>query len=224
MKEWLEVHAQMIGLAVNVIVEATPDKLQPSWVQTYGQLIGVVIGATMAGVVALVLAIMNNRGSDARLKMQQDHELARENQRVSRDRMEELYVLVGHWTTLLQQNAILGLRLAKGNLTLSQYRDQQIEAARGSDVQAPRMNLLLGVYGSPQVMAAYKEVEDARNAFSTAIYPVELLAQDQLSRDSILINRPKVDKTSYLQLDGLATEITVKARALLETIASETNK
>lgn len=224
MEDRLEMRVQLIGLIVNVIGEATPDKLQPSWVQTYGQLIGVVIGATLAGAVAVALAIMNNRGSDVRLKMQQDHELAREQQRVSRDRLEELYVLAGHWTTLLEQNAILGLRLAKGLLTYGQYVDAQISATTNAKVEASRMNLLMGVYASEGVNAAYNAVKEANGAFLRKAHIVELLAQRERTSASDFIRTPKADEKLNSMLDELAGNIAAKARTLLGAIAAEAAK
>lgn len=224
MAQWLQTYAQLINVVVNVTGQSVPAQLQASWLQTYGQLIGVVIGATMAGAVALGLAIMNNRGSDTRLKMQQEHELLRERQRISRDRLEELYVLAGHWTTLLEQNAMLGLRLAKGLLTYDQYLDAQTSAATNSKVEASRMNLLMGVYASEDVNAAYNAVKDANGAFLRKAHIVELLSQRQRTSASDFIRTPKADEKLYSLLDELAGNIGPKVRTLMGAIAAEAAK
>ncbi|HEL3751586.1 TPA: hypothetical protein UMV35_003925 [Stenotrophomonas maltophilia] len=220
MSEWLDVCVVLASVVVRTTVEgsAKPDV---TWLQTYGQLIGVAIGAVLTGAVALLLAIMNNRSSDRRLKIQQDHDLQRDRQRMTRERLEELYVLTGHWTLGLEQYGILGLRLARGQLTYADYLDLQREQADNPQIQISRMDLLLNVYGSQQVSEAVAKVRDLRSALNKLLTRVENLSKIPGSSPFPYIATTPVDESLYTKMDNSVTAIVQAGRSLLEAIATQ---
>lgn len=221
MSEWLDGYMLLANVVVQTTVEGS-TKPDPSWLQTYGQLIGVAVGTLMTGAVAIALAVMNNRSSDGRLRMQQNHDLQRENQRITRERLEDLYVLAGHWTSALSQYGILGLRLAKGLLTYRQYLEVQSEQGGNPQVQLPRMELLLNVYGSSEVNQAVAKLKDARTAFNNMIHIVERTAQSPDRLTEAVVRTAPVDAKFYAKLDQLVGDMGQAGRDLLEAIATQT--
>lgn len=220
MLEWLS----SCVLIANIVVHASVDgasKAGTGWLQAYGQLIGVAIGSILTGVVAISLAVMNNRSSDQRLRMQQTHDLRRESQRTTRERLEELYVLAGHWRVSLTQYNILGLRLAKGMLTYNQYLDLQLQQSEKSKVEGPRMELLRDVYGSPAVIEAAAAVEAARDAWNSKIHPIELIAKHPDRLREVMASSQPASEVEYAVLNQLAREVDSRSSALLAAIAAQ---
>lgn len=218
MSEWLASFTLLASVVVQTTVEEAA-KPETTWLQAYGQLIGVAIGSVLTGVVAVLLAFFNNRSSDLRLRMQQTHDLQRESQRITRDRLEELYVLAGHWISALEQYGILGLRLARGLLTYKQYVDLQLKNGEKSQVQKSRMELLLDVYGSPEVNDAVAAVKEAQKAYFNEIHSVELIAQSPDRLSEVVVSHPPADAELYAKLDQLAGDVGKEGRKLLAAIA-----
>ncbi|HDS1390713.1 TPA: hypothetical protein UOJ32_000694 [Stenotrophomonas maltophilia] len=220
MAEWLHSYVLLASVMVQTTVESAA-KAEASWLQTYGQLIGVAVGAILTGAVAVWLAVMNNRSSDLRLRMQQTHDLQRENQRITRERLEELYELSGHWVSAIENYGLMGLRLAKGQLTYRQYLDLQIDDGAKSKVQKSRMELLQNVYGSPQVNLAVEAVKDAQSAYFQRLSEVERIAQSPKRLGEVVPSSPPADDKLYAQLEALASNVRAECRKLLEAIAMQ---
>lgn len=220
MMEWLDGCALLASVVVHTSVEGA-SKSDTGWLQTYGQLVGVAIGTVLTGVVAISLAVMNNRSSDHRLRMQQSHDLQRESQRITRERLEELYVLAGHWTSGLEQFNLLGLRLAKGLLTYRQYVDLQLKQGEKSKLERSRMELLRDVYGSPEVIGAAAAVKEAQRAWNARFHPIERLAQQPDRLSEIVVTKPPASDVEYAELDQIAGVVSGEGRALLAAIAEQ---
>lgn len=189
----------------------------PDWLQDYGQLIGVLVGGAIAGAVAIVVGTMNNKASDSRLARQLTADQQREAARIRRERLEELYVQSGAWMMNLQSNAFLGLRLIGGLLTYTQYLDQQISLGKSSVVfHDPRMKMLLGVYGSPEVKLAHQDVLHARSRYHDAFWKHEILFKKGAS--------PKCSREDYDAIDELVAAMSRAGDRLLEQIVLQTGK
>lgn len=220
MSEWFDGCMVLASVVVRATVEGAA-KTEATWIQTYGPLLGVALGAVLTGGVALALAILNNQSSDRRLKLQQEHDLQRESQRLTRERLEELYVLAGHWAGGLESYGILGLRLAKGLLTYQQYLDALLEGADKSKVQKSRMELLVNVYASSTVQEAMAAASDSQRAFNKALHAVEVVAQNPTRLMETVPSSPPASREMYDQLDQLARDVGKRGRALLDAIATQ---
>lgn len=220
MSEWLSSCALLASVVVRTTVESAA-KADATWLQTYGQLIGVAIGAVLTGSVALLLAVMNNRSSDRRLKMTQAHDLQRESQRITRERLEELYVQAGHWTSGLDLLNINSLRLAKGLLTFHQHADLVKAHGEKSQLQKSRMELLFDVYGTPEIHAGSQAVREAETAFMKRFQIVSIIAQTPDRLREVTPSKAAATPKIYEELDTLASEVSAKGRALLAMIAAQ---
>ncbi|WP_448134887.1 hypothetical protein [Stenotrophomonas rhizophila] len=220
MSEWFDSSMLLAGVVVRTTAE-NAAKSEATWLQTYGQLIGVAIGAVLTGSVALLLAIMNNRSSDRRLKMTQAHDLQRESQRMTRERLEELYEQAGHWTSGLEQFGILGLRLAKGLLSYKQYAGLVGAQGEKSQLQRTRMELLFDVYGSDDARNAAQAVKDAQSAFMKLFHRVELIAQGPEMLQAIVPSRAPADPALYELLNEAAGKVGKKGKELREVISAQ---
>lgn len=220
MSEWLGSCMLLASVFVKTTVENAATS-EATWLQNYGQLIGVAIGAALTGAVALLLAIMNNRSSDRRLKLTQAHDLQRESQRLTRERLEELYVQAGHWTSGLEQSGILSLRLAKGLLNFNQHFELFKEQGEKSQLQRSRMQLLFDVYGSSEVHEAAQALKEVQSAFMEKVYVIQSIAQRPERLREIVPSSPPADSTTYELMHRLATEVGKRGRDLMKAIAAQ---
>lgn len=220
MSEWLGSCMLLASVVVKTTVE-NPATSEATWLQNYGQLIGVAIGAALTGAVALLLAIMNNRSSDRRLKLTQAHDLQRESQRITRERLEELYVQAGHWISGVEQCGLFSLRLARGLLTFNQYFELLKDQGEKSQLQRSRMQLLFDVYGSNEVHDAAQAVREVQGAFMKKVHEIESITQSPERLREIVPSTPPADSTTYELMHRLATEVGKRGRDLMKAIATQ---
>lgn len=217
--EWIESFMLLGSVVVRTTIENAP-KSEATWMQSYGQLIGVAIGAVSTGAVALLLAVMNNRGTDRRLRQTQAYDLLRESQRITRERLEELYVQVGHWTLGIAQINMFSLRLAQGKLNYVHYSEMLKAHAEKSHFQKSRMDLLNDVYGSVEIHEASKSVKEAQSKFMKKFTVIEEVAMASARFGETLPTKPPADPAMYQLMDRLANEVDKRGRELLELIAT----
>ncbi|KQT37650.1 hypothetical protein [Methylophilus sp. Leaf414] len=106
----------------------------------------------------------NNRQS---LKLQREHDITLQNKRISKERLEELHILVGHWSRLGVQRFVRGQALMYGDTTLKQYHDTKFEPPPNYDYS--RLEMIVGIYGEAfsvrfqsvrDVLSKIKNIED----------------------------------------------------------------
>jgi hypothetical protein len=184
-----------------------------TWLQAYGQLLGVVVGAAIAGTVAIVVGVRNNKSNDARMERQIAADQVRERSRVRRERLEELHVLAGDWLMSLDKYTMLGLRLVSGNLAYRDYLNMQIEEGKSTRFQFTRLKMLLDVYSTPAVAEAYRAVDQARASYNKEFYTIERRFKGSQSR-------PSIDDATYDRIDGLSGQVHDAGVVLLRSIAT----
>jgi len=114
-------------------------------------LLGVVFGSllTTFGV------WLTNKSNRTQLRIQLEHEERLQRQRMSKERLEELYVLVCHWCGVMFSH-YLNLRLVmNGDCSYNQYLDATIAQSNPENMDFNRLEMIIGVYGG-KVEAAYK--------------------------------------------------------------------
>lgn len=113
-------------------------------------LLGVVFGSLLT-----TLGVwLTNRSNREQLRAQLEHDERLQRQRLSKERLEELYVLVCHW-----QNGMLGNYLSltlvmKGQTDYNQHLDTVIKMKPSNTIDFSRLEMIVGIYGGT-MLAAY---------------------------------------------------------------------
>lgn len=113
-------------------------------------LLGVVFGSllTTFGV------WLTNRANRGQLRLQLEHEERIQRQRLAKERLEELYVLVCHWCNAMFGDNVHLQLVMKGHIDYNQYLDTVINTKSSDAADFSRLEMIVGIYGG-QVQAAY---------------------------------------------------------------------
>jgi hypothetical protein len=143
---------------LETIVKAPPE----AWLA----LVGVVVGSALA----IFGGWLTSLTSIKSLKMQLAHESQLERSRVQRERLEELYVLSGHWVNAMVSHALTLVSVMEGKIDYNQYLDLFIADNKQQRYDYNRIQMIVDIYGD-DLKVAYKEIVTANeelNAISAA--------------------------------------------------------
>lgn len=104
---------------------------------------------------------LTNKSNRNQLKIRLEHEERLQRQKISKDRLEELYLLVCHWCSGMFSH-YLSLRLVmNGDCDYNQYLDSTIAQKQPENIDFNRLEMIVGIYGG-QVQVSYKAALDVR--------------------------------------------------------------
>ncbi|MFM5356842.1 hypothetical protein [Aeromonas veronii] len=113
-------------------------------------LLGVISGSLLT---TLGVAL-TNRSNRAHLKMQLEHDERLQSKALSKERLEELYVLVCHWQHSMFSHHLKLRLVMSGDSSYNQYLDKII-SEKTDDVDFNRLEMIIGIYGG-QVKKSYE--------------------------------------------------------------------
>ncbi len=117
---------------------------------------------------------LTNRANAKLLKQQLTYQEKTHNQKITKERLEELYVLVCHWSNRFFGN-FLHLRLViEGVIDYNQYLDLIIKNENSPKTDFSRIEMILGIYGA-QLTQSYNLVLKERDLIN------EIEAEHKLS-------------------------------------------
>ncbi len=120
-------------------------------------LLGVLIGASLS----LVGVKLSNNSSIERLQLQLQHEKEIRSSALQRERLEELYVLLGSWLSLIFNNSFSQAMVMQGKLTFNQHLDQVIEGGKDAKYNFNRLEMIVDIYAS-NLNESYQAILTAR--------------------------------------------------------------
>lgn len=122
-------------------------------------LIGVIFGSLLA----ILTAWLTSRANRKQMRTQLEHEEKMHRQRVSKERLEELYVQVTHWSNALFADTLSLTLVMEGHHSYNQYLDAVIEdqANRKDSLDFSRLEMIVKVYGGA-VQVAFNHAIVAR--------------------------------------------------------------
>lgn len=120
-------------------------------------LLGVVIGALLS----IFGAWLTSRSSIAQLHIQLEHEERLQNKTVKRERLEELYVLLGHWSSAIFGNYLSLTLVMKGEMNYNDYLDRVVSNGEKNLYDFKRLEMIIDVYGH-ELKPEYEKVLAAR--------------------------------------------------------------
>ena len=124
-----------------------------------------IVTAAITAAVTLLAVYLANRGNANRLSLQLQHERNIRRDALYREKLEELYVLVQHYTTLLQSESLPYVRVMQGELNYNKALDMTNEMMNDRLPDFHRLQMLVDLY-FPQIRGTLKEFMDARDTMN----------------------------------------------------------
>lgn len=121
-------------------------------------LAGVITGA----IISIFGVWLTNKSNLNQLRTQLLHERQSREEDINRERLEELYILVGHWLNGIFSNYITLSMVMKGKLDYNQHLDQIIEKGKDQEHDFKRLEMIMDIYAH-NLRPAYELVLEARS-------------------------------------------------------------
>lgn len=103
------------------------------------------IGALVGALLSLLGSWLTNATSIKQLTLQLEHSERSEKARSRRERLEELYVLIGHWSNLLSSDFLYLSLVMKNEIDYNSYLDEINN--RGVKHDLARLGMIVDIYG-----------------------------------------------------------------------------
>lgn len=173
-----------------------------------------VFTAIVAATATLFGVFFTNRSSENRLRLQLDHERDQREKEKHTSRLEELYVMIGHYASAVSSFYTPYLSAASGQVSLRWARDKSMEEGYKKAPDHERLEMMFYLY-YPQlksdfdlfkavvqdVFSKWKPCEEAlekdqsptdeqRKAFAVAFLLIDMRAKDLKERVAKLVRTP----------------------------------
>lgn len=126
------------------------------------------LGVLFGSLLTTLSVWLTNRSNRKHLKIQLEHEERLHRQRLSRERLEELYILVSHWVNKMFSNYLNLSLVMQGHTDYNQYLDS-ISGDKSSDkYDFSRLEMIVGIYGDP-IQPTYDAAIAAREKFNLVV-------------------------------------------------------
>ena len=128
-------------------------------------LVGVLTGALLTSVGVW----LTNRANLKQLRIQLEHQTQHERMQSRRDRLEELYVLVGNWSRAFLGNALALVSVMEGKIDYNAYLDFMLKDEGGAKYDYNRLEMIADVYGGETLREPYKQLLAARDSVNKIV-------------------------------------------------------
>lgn len=118
------------------------EPLQTIGLQSWMTLAGVLVGALLSFLGVLLV----NRSSLSRLRLQLEYEHQKDQAQAKREKLEELYLLLGHWLDMFFSNYLQLTLVMKGEMDYNQYLDEIISNGEKKTVDYQRIEMIMSIY------------------------------------------------------------------------------
>lgn len=154
---------------------------------------------------------LTNRANAKQLRVQLAHEEKLHRQRVSKERLEELYVLVCHWLNGMFSNYRHLTVVMRGECDYNAYLDAVIKANSDQPVDFSRIEMIIGIYGAG-IRQAYDQVIEARGRVNSVIADHQQAYQEGKPGSHFLAPFTSVEVALEQKCEFLKKEIARAAR------------
>lgn len=124
-------------------------------------MLGVIVGALLS----IFGSWLSTRSSAKQLKVQLEFEKSETERRVRRERLEELYVLLGNWLSGLFGHSMTLILVMRGQIDYNQYLDQVIEMGRKRKHDFNRLEMIIDIYAQ-SLKPSYQRILEARETLN----------------------------------------------------------
>ncbi len=129
--------------------------------QAWFTLTGGIVGAISSASGSLITNCFNSHQQKVRFA----HEEKVRNREMTRDRLEELYTLVGRWAQISASHHLHLTLVMKGQTNYNQYLDTIIAAAADSKVDFNRLEMIVRIYGG-NIASAFDDAITKRDTIN----------------------------------------------------------
>ena len=102
--------------------------------------------SVLTGVVALLAVYLTNQGNRKIMALQIYHERCKEEQNLTREKLEELYILASHYCDILFAYRIPYVNSMKGEITYEKARNIAIKSLESAEKDYHRLDMLVKIY------------------------------------------------------------------------------
>ncbi len=119
---------------------------------------GVIIGAF----ISILGFWLTNRANISQLQLQLNHEKETHKKNLNRERLEELYVLIGNWQNAMFVNSISLSSVMKGETTYNEHIDSMIKNSSSKTSDFTRLEMIVNLYAH-SIKSEYDKIIGARS-------------------------------------------------------------
>ena len=121
-------------------------------------LLGVLIGASLS-----ILGVwLTNRSSVTQLRIQLEHEKKIRDETIRREKLEELYVLLGNWLSVIFGHYLRLSLVMQNKIDYNEYLDQFIKSGKDSLVDYHRLEMIVDIYAH-ELKPSWEKILAARD-------------------------------------------------------------
>jgi len=124
--------------------------------------------AILTSILTLIGVWLTNNASNQRLKIQLEHERKLRDEELTRDRLEELYVLSNKYLGTLVSHYLPFRMVMNGELTFNQALDMTIESCSRKDYEPHRVTMLIHMY-FPEIKPEFDQLMEIREKLNSII-------------------------------------------------------
>lgn len=139
-----------------MIAEIVAKVSSEAWVGLSGVIFGSLL--TTLGV------WLTNSSNTKRLAQQLAHEERVNAQKIQKERLEELYILISHWANMFFGHYLQLALVMKGHIDYNQY-NETISERKSEKVDFNRVTMIIDIYGA-QLQSYYESILLARDAYN----------------------------------------------------------
>lgn len=148
-------------------------------------LLGVIIGAALS----LLGSWLTNKSNIRQLQIQLKHDEQVKNKNLKRERFEELYILLEHWSNRIFSNYIFLDLVVKGQIDYNAYLDKIIDNTEKQDFK--RIEMIINIYGK-ELKEAYIDVLTSLEKYNKTVQEHKKAYEDGELR-AIQFEKPLMD-------------------------------
>lgn len=120
-----------------------------------------ILGVLVGAIISIFGVWLTNVSNSKQLRIQLLHEKISHENSIKRERLEELYVLVGHWLNGLASNYLSLSMVMQGKLDYGQHSDLAIKDGEKIKYDFNRLEMIMGIYAH-ELLPYYQKVIEAR--------------------------------------------------------------
>lgn len=126
------------------------------------------MGVLFGSLLTTLSVWLTNRSNRKHLKLQLEHEERLHRQRLSRERLEELYILVSHWVNKIFSSYLNLTLVMQGHTDYNQYLDSISNDKSSEKYDFSRLEMIVGIYGD-QIQTTYDDAIAARERINSIV-------------------------------------------------------
>ena len=149
-------------------MNSLPENLVNAPPEAWLGLIGVFVGAIIAGVISIITVWLTSRANIRHLRVQLAHEKDTKKDTLKREKLEELYILVDKWLTAIFTFYLPLAPVMQGTYDYKEFMKISTDINNRLNVDFTRLEMIIDIYW-PSLKPSYEELIKARDELSRIV-------------------------------------------------------